>query len=295
MSRGARLSAHGAVSTSLALCSDRALRELVDAAVPIGSGIGGKSALLEVAGTSVFVKRVPPTDPERQPENVRSTANLFALPLFCQYGIVRIPEGGPRRAGAQMRRRRASHGHPEGSRGDLYPTRVARCSDVRLLSQAPAGKQEDPVPAGGDPSARRDVQLAHRLTAPWGPSLGHGSAALHRPPAVPEGATMTRPCAPASNLRNSSEGRQVGDVLDVVGALGSRTGGEPVSDGKSTIGHRSVFALVFVAISVSIHFYPLGWVSLELSCGGGYGEARAFTRSGEGAGGSVRGRVAAAA
>lgn len=90
MSRGARLTAHSAVSTSLALCSDRALRELVDTAAPIGSGIGGKSALLEVAGTPVFVKRVPLTDPERQPDNVRSTANLFALPVFCQYGI-----GGP--------------------------------------------------------------------------------------------------------------------------------------------------------------------------------------------------------
>ena len=90
MSRGARLGAHGAVSTSLALRSDRALRELVDTARPIGSGIGGTSALLEVSGTPVFVKRVPLTDPERRPENVRSTANLFGLPVFCQYGI-----GGP--------------------------------------------------------------------------------------------------------------------------------------------------------------------------------------------------------
>lgn len=93
MSRGSRLTAHSTVSTSLALCSDRTLRELVDAAVPIGSGIGGKSALLEVAGTPVFVKRVPLTDPERQPEHVRSTANLFDLPVFCQYGIGAI--GGP--------------------------------------------------------------------------------------------------------------------------------------------------------------------------------------------------------
>ncbi len=93
MSRGARLTAHSAVSTSLALRSDRALRELVDTAMPIGSGIGGKSALLEIAGTPVFVKRVPLTDPERQPEHVRSTANLFELPVFCQYGIGTI--GGP--------------------------------------------------------------------------------------------------------------------------------------------------------------------------------------------------------
>jgi hypothetical protein len=90
MSRSGRLTAHSAASTSLALCSDRALRELVDTAAPIGSGIGGKSALLEIAGTPVFVKRVPLTDLERQPEHVRSTANMFGLPVFCQYGI-----GGP--------------------------------------------------------------------------------------------------------------------------------------------------------------------------------------------------------
>ncbi|SEU47987.1 hypothetical protein SAMN05421811_13334 [Nonomuraea wenchangensis] len=65
----------------------------MDTAVPLGSGIGGKSALLEVAGTPVFVKRVPLTDLERQPEHVRSTANLFDLPVFCHYGVGAI--GGP--------------------------------------------------------------------------------------------------------------------------------------------------------------------------------------------------------
>ncbi|MEU6083424.1 protein kinase family protein [Streptomyces sp. NPDC047108] len=93
LSRGARLAAHGAVATSLALCSDRRLHDLVDAATPIGSGIGGKTALLEVDGTSVFVKQVPLTDLERRPENIHSTANLFGLPVFCQYGIGSI--GGP--------------------------------------------------------------------------------------------------------------------------------------------------------------------------------------------------------
>ena len=63
------------------------LGELLDAATPIGSGIGGKSVLLEAAGTPVFVKRVRLTDLERRPENVHSTANLFGLPVFCQYGI----------------------------------------------------------------------------------------------------------------------------------------------------------------------------------------------------------------
>jgi hypothetical protein len=91
--RAARLAAHGAVSTALESCGDRELRALVEAATPLGAGIGGASALLEVAGRRVFVKRVPLTDLERLPENVRSTANLFGLPVFCQYGIGTI--GGP--------------------------------------------------------------------------------------------------------------------------------------------------------------------------------------------------------
>jgi hypothetical protein len=87
MSRAARLAAHGAVSTALALCSDRELSDLLDAAQPMGSGIGGTSALLDVGGTPVFVKRVPLSDLERQPENVGSTANLFELPAFCHFGV----------------------------------------------------------------------------------------------------------------------------------------------------------------------------------------------------------------
>jgi hypothetical protein len=90
MSHGARLTAHSTASTALALCSDRRLGELLDAATPTGSGIGGKSALMDVDGTPVFVKRVPLTDLELRPEHVRSTANLFELPVFCQYGIGEI-------------------------------------------------------------------------------------------------------------------------------------------------------------------------------------------------------------
>ncbi|NUV58106.1 protein kinase family protein [Streptomyces sp. CAI-85] len=89
----ARLAAHGAVSTSLALQSDRELRDLVDAGAPLGSGIGGQTVLLEVEGTPVFVKQVRLTDLERQPEHAHSTANLFGLPTFCHYGVGAI--GGP--------------------------------------------------------------------------------------------------------------------------------------------------------------------------------------------------------
>jgi hypothetical protein len=86
----ARLIRYGDVSTALALLSDRRLGQLVDNAAVTGSGIGGTSALLDIGGVPVFVKRIPLTDLERRPENVRSTANVFGLPVFCQYGV-----GGP--------------------------------------------------------------------------------------------------------------------------------------------------------------------------------------------------------
>ncbi|MEQ4715610.1 protein kinase family protein [Nonomuraea sp. B19D2] len=82
-----RLTAYSDVATSLALRGDVELGELVEQADPLGSGIGGRSALLAVAGTRVFVKRVPLTDRELLPENVRSTANVFGLPAFFNYGI----------------------------------------------------------------------------------------------------------------------------------------------------------------------------------------------------------------
>jgi hypothetical protein len=86
-SHAARLAAYAAVGTRLSQLSDRRLREAVAAAPALGSGIGGRSAVLDVAGTPVFVKRVPLTELEARPENARSTANLFDLPLFYQYGV----------------------------------------------------------------------------------------------------------------------------------------------------------------------------------------------------------------
>jgi len=82
-----RLAAHGTVATHLSLLSDRGLGELMASAVPLGSGIGGRAAELDIEGTRVFVKQVPLTDLELRPGNVRSTANLFGLPLFYQYGV----------------------------------------------------------------------------------------------------------------------------------------------------------------------------------------------------------------
>ncbi|MFC5666508.1 protein kinase family protein [Kitasatospora misakiensis] len=83
----ARLAAYGSAATRLSLLSDRRLGAVVASASDVGTGIGGRSAELDLDGVRVFVKRVPLTDVETRPENVRSTANLFGLPMFYQYGV----------------------------------------------------------------------------------------------------------------------------------------------------------------------------------------------------------------
>lgn len=88
-SYGERMGRYGAVSAALALLGDDQLGRLVDAAPAVGSGVGGGTAVLDVAGAPVFAKRVPLTDLERDPAHVRSTANLFGVPARCHYGVVR--------------------------------------------------------------------------------------------------------------------------------------------------------------------------------------------------------------
>lgn len=94
MAPTSRLVAHSDIATSLALLSDLELAELVEAGTPLGASVGGRSALIEVDGRKVFVKRMPLTDLERRPENVRSTANVFRAPAYCHYGIGAVPNAG---------------------------------------------------------------------------------------------------------------------------------------------------------------------------------------------------------
>ncbi|MGW0247238.1 serine/threonine protein phosphatase [Nocardia goodfellowii] len=76
------------LSTFLASRSDIELSALIDTGRRHSVGIGGGSAVFDVDGAPVFAKRVPLTD--RELTHWGSTANLFELPMFCQYGI-----GGP--------------------------------------------------------------------------------------------------------------------------------------------------------------------------------------------------------
>jgi hypothetical protein len=69
----------------LSQLSDRRLSEVIAAGAVQRTGIGGRKAELEIEGTRVFVKRVPLTDIELR--NPHSTANLFGLPTFYQYGL----------------------------------------------------------------------------------------------------------------------------------------------------------------------------------------------------------------
>jgi hypothetical protein len=50
-------------------------------------GIGGKSALISIEDTPVFVKKLPLTNLEQLPQNFMSTANFFDLPLGYQYDM----------------------------------------------------------------------------------------------------------------------------------------------------------------------------------------------------------------
>lgn len=87
MSHGERVRRHGEVSRALTTYGDRQMTAMLTQAQAPGSGIGGDSMRCTVDGVPVFVKRIPLTDLERRPEHVMSTANLFGLPPFCQYGV----------------------------------------------------------------------------------------------------------------------------------------------------------------------------------------------------------------
>ena len=87
MKTAERLATYNVISTELALLSDLRLSSLLEKAVPLGSSICGVTSRIEIDGMSVFVKKIRLTDIEIQPENKMSTANLFDLPTFFQYGI----------------------------------------------------------------------------------------------------------------------------------------------------------------------------------------------------------------
>lgn len=82
-----RLKQYSDISTNLACISNQKLRQILANGQSMHHGIGGKSVLIYIDEIPVFVKQVPLTELEQLPENFRSTANVFNLPLYYQYGV----------------------------------------------------------------------------------------------------------------------------------------------------------------------------------------------------------------
>ena len=76
---------HDAVSDRLAALDDQALEALIREAASQQTNVRGGWAVFELDGVQVFAKLVPLTNLERA--NLRSTTNMFGLPLYYQYGV----------------------------------------------------------------------------------------------------------------------------------------------------------------------------------------------------------------
>lgn len=108
----------------LASRSDLELAELVGCGRVVNVGVGGGAAVLVVDDVPVFSKRIPLSD--REVADQGSTANLFELPMFCQYGV-----GGP-----SFNAWRELAGHPA-VRSRLEALAAASCSLVLFCEYIP--------------------------------------------------------------------------------------------------------------------------------------------------------------
>src|SRR6188508_2281772 len=83
---------HDRISASLTARTDDELAAVLRAAPTNAVGVGGGSSVLDIDGVPVFAKRIPITD--RELAHPHSTANLFDLPVYCQYGMFGIGSPG---------------------------------------------------------------------------------------------------------------------------------------------------------------------------------------------------------
>lgn len=66
--------------------NDESISALLEQGTSLHSG-WGTSVKLDIDGVPIFVKKVPLNEIEGKPENIRSTENLFGIPLYYQYGV----------------------------------------------------------------------------------------------------------------------------------------------------------------------------------------------------------------
>ncbi|MFI1735272.1 protein kinase family protein [Streptomyces acidicola] len=191
--RAARLADFGTVSTQLSLLSDHRLGEVVAAATPIGSGIGGRSAELDINGTRVFVKRIPLTDTELRPENARSTANVFELPMFYQYGVGSAGFGAWRELAVHTMTTNWVLGDEYAGFPLMYHWRVLPDSPPEGFTDAFGGLEGAVAHWEGSPAVRNRLEAIGQSSYSLVVFLEHvphtlaGWLADHRKTAVPEG------------------------------------------------------------------------------------------------------------
>lgn len=82
-----RIKKYNNLSKKLYELSNAQLFVFLEKAENLHTGIGGKSVLLELDDSKIFVKQIPLTDIESITENIESTANLFALPFQYHIGV----------------------------------------------------------------------------------------------------------------------------------------------------------------------------------------------------------------
>ncbi|GAA2074424.1 hypothetical protein GCM10009801_28350 [Streptomyces albiaxialis] len=153
------------VASRLAALGDRRLAAAVAAAPPLGPGIGGRTAELDVGGTPVFVKRVPLTELELRPEHARSTANLFALPAYYHYGLGSAGFGAWRELAAHLA---ASRWAREGAYGGFpvtYHWRVLPDSPPEGFADEFGGIDGAVAFWEGSPAVRRRLEALGRATS----------------------------------------------------------------------------------------------------------------------------------
>ncbi len=67
------------------------------------NGLGNQSGVIDIEGTKVFIKKIALTELEQTATTEGSTANLFGLPTFYQYGVGSAGFGAWRELRAQLR------------------------------------------------------------------------------------------------------------------------------------------------------------------------------------------------
>lgn len=100
LSLASRLQAHRALAAKLAGLDDAALSRWLAAAPTESPSIGGRSMRLQLGEREVFAKLIPLSALEL--EHPGSSANLFGLPTYFQYGIGSVGFGAWRELAAQQ-------------------------------------------------------------------------------------------------------------------------------------------------------------------------------------------------